>query len=239
MPVNQSHDEQRLLKRVEEWFEAPKQVELYRQQVPSGLTSWEEWLLQSLPSTGKTLDIGCGAGRITLELARRGYEAVGIDVSSKLIEAAIDLASQASLAPHFLVVKGLTLPFAAQSFDAALAIKLYGYIPGRKNRLEYLEEIYRVLRPGAPLLFTYYVVPPEAFMSYTEDDLHTQAAANFTTLEPGDTFCAGQGYAHWFTPEDLQSELTQSHFSLETFRSNEGFGGDGFLYLAVLRKPAA
>ncbi len=54
-----------------------------------GFTPWERagelgseqlWrLLDKEPRTGRALDIGCGTGGHTLELAERGWEAVGID----------------------------------------------------------------------------------------------------------------------------------------------------------------
>lgn len=54
-----------------------------------GFTPWERagelgseqlWrLLDKEPRTGRALDLGCGTGRHTLELAGRGWEAMGID----------------------------------------------------------------------------------------------------------------------------------------------------------------
>lgn len=45
-----------------------------------------------LPSAGsrpaKILDAGCGTGRIAIELARRGFDTVGVDVDRSLLEAA-------------------------------------------------------------------------------------------------------------------------------------------------------
>jgi 2-polyprenyl-3-methyl-5-hydroxy-6-metoxy-1,4-benzoquinol methylase len=37
---------------------------------------------------GRVLDVGCGAGRVTLHLQRRGFDAVGLDASSLAIQAA-------------------------------------------------------------------------------------------------------------------------------------------------------
>ena len=34
----------------------------------------------------RILDVGCGNGRHTLELARRGYEVVGTDLSKSMLE---------------------------------------------------------------------------------------------------------------------------------------------------------
>ena len=68
-----------------------------------GLTPWERYGAAAAPSItafldreevdrerplGRVLDLGCGRGQYTPELARRGWEAVGIDVVPSAIEAA-------------------------------------------------------------------------------------------------------------------------------------------------------
>jgi 2-polyprenyl-3-methyl-5-hydroxy-6-metoxy-1,4-benzoquinol methylase len=40
------------------------------------------------PPRGLTLDVGCGEGRLTRELSARGYEVVGVDASTALVEEA-------------------------------------------------------------------------------------------------------------------------------------------------------
>ncbi len=37
---------------------------------------------------GRVLDVGCGAGRVSLELQRRGVDVVGLDVSQRVVDAA-------------------------------------------------------------------------------------------------------------------------------------------------------
>ena len=34
------------------------------------------------------LDLGCGTGRLTLELARRGYDMIGVDASAEMLSKA-------------------------------------------------------------------------------------------------------------------------------------------------------
>ncbi len=41
-----------------------------------------------LGGSGRVLDAGCGTGRVAIELARRGYEAVGVDIDTEMISAA-------------------------------------------------------------------------------------------------------------------------------------------------------
>ena len=44
------------------------------------------------------LDLGCGTGSMTLELARRGYDMTGVDYSSEMLEVARERATQMTLA---------------------------------------------------------------------------------------------------------------------------------------------
>ncbi|MGI8912355.1 MAG: hypothetical protein ACR2JY_00960 [Chloroflexota bacterium] len=64
-------DRARLLTRVRAWFDAPEQVQHYREEVANGPTPAEAWLLDVVPATGRLLDVGCGAGRMGLALAAR------------------------------------------------------------------------------------------------------------------------------------------------------------------------
>ena len=41
-----------------------------------------------LGGSGRVLDAGCGTGRVAIELARRGFEAVGVDVDDEMIAGA-------------------------------------------------------------------------------------------------------------------------------------------------------
>ncbi len=64
-----------------------------RSRVRLGRDQMRGVLLSSLPSnlTGKrVLDAGCGTGQTSLELAKRGAEVLGIDISKNLIDVAND-----------------------------------------------------------------------------------------------------------------------------------------------------
>lgn len=54
-----------------------------------GSVHGEADLVASLaPPTGRLLDAGCGTGRVSSELARRGYRVVGVDADPAMIEVA-------------------------------------------------------------------------------------------------------------------------------------------------------
>jgi SAM-dependent methyltransferase len=224
-----------LLAQVRDWFDEAGQVDHYSAEARSGPSPAENILLAGLPAPpAAVLDIGCGAGRIALPLSKQGYQVTGVDVSEVLLETARGSAARQGLTARFQVVDPLILSFDAEMFDAALALKVYCYIPSKESRVAYLAEIARVLLPGAALLLTGYVVPTSAAAlgALVDDDQHHQAAVRFSSLEALDTFTDARGYVHWFTADALLAELSDSAFTLEQRLDDP----DGLQVLVTLRK---
>jgi SAM-dependent methyltransferase len=71
--------------------------------------------LEFVPAPGRrTLDIGCGEGRVGAELARRGHRVVGVDSSPGMVAAASELVEAA-------VADAAALPFEDGEFDLVVA----------------------------------------------------------------------------------------------------------------------
>ena len=95
------------------------------------------------------LDAGCGTGGFLRFLLDRGAigSAAGVDVSPEAIELARQRVPEAELS----VASVTDLPFDDEAFDAAVLNDVLQHVPeGEVERS--LEELRRVLRPGAPLL---------------------------------------------------------------------------------------
>ena len=101
-------------------------------------------------STGlRVLDIGCNDGYGTMLLARQARRVVGVDVSSRAIDAALARGAMANV--EFRRVDGLQLPFDDGSFDLATVFQVIEHI---EDTREFLEEIRRVLAPAGRAIFT-------------------------------------------------------------------------------------
>ena len=107
--------------------------------------------LSGCPEGGDLLDVPCGFGRHVIPLARAGYRAVGVDRSRALLDEAKRRAGHERW-PKLAVADYRELPFADESFDAALNLfSSLGYL-GDEGDTHVLGEIRRVLRPDARLV---------------------------------------------------------------------------------------
>ncbi|GAA2654336.1 class I SAM-dependent methyltransferase [Nonomuraea recticatena] len=101
-------------------------------------------------SGARILDVGCGAGHYAAELAARDAQVVGIDGSETLLRhAEVRVNGRAEILLHDLEKP---LDFAADaSFDGAICALVLHHV---KNRVQLLDELRRVLRPGGWLLIS-------------------------------------------------------------------------------------
>lgn len=104
------------------------------------------------PVAGRAgLDIGCGEGGNTRELAARGAQMTAIDIAPTFIRHAREAEARAPLGIAYLEGDGTALPFAEASFDFATAFM--SLMDMHRQDLG-IAEAARVLKPGGFLQFS-------------------------------------------------------------------------------------
>jgi len=94
------------------------------------------------------LDLGCGRGRHTLELARRGYNTTGIDLSEASIDDARRAATDADLAATFQV-QDMREPFCNGCMDGVVNLfTTFGYFEDDAESQKAIDAMAATLRPG-------------------------------------------------------------------------------------------
>ncbi|MFX0026454.1 MAG: methyltransferase domain-containing protein [Candidatus Hermodarchaeota archaeon] len=100
------------------------------------------------------LDLCCGQGRHTIELAKRGFENIeGLDRSRYLIQKAKANAKKLGLICKFREGDARKLPYHPDSFDIIVILgNSFGYFESIKDDYQVLKEVFRILKPWGKIL---------------------------------------------------------------------------------------
>jgi 2-polyprenyl-3-methyl-5-hydroxy-6-metoxy-1,4-benzoquinol methylase len=129
------------------WRE-PLFIQLYLGWILDGLLG----LLKSHCGTNlRILDVGCGAGYMSLELARNGHHVTAIDISEECIKAAIKTLSENPYKAEFGSLEYKVMPFHDSSgiYDVVLFSVSMHHM---KNVQEVVDKAFEMLLPGGHLL---------------------------------------------------------------------------------------
>ena len=106
-------------------------------------------MLSSHLKPGMTvLELGCGAGYFTQELARSGADIIAIDVSPELLEIARTKCSSQNV--EYQIQNAYALSYSEAVFDSVVGSSVLHHLEIE----EALRDIYRVLKPRGSIYFT-------------------------------------------------------------------------------------
>jgi SAM-dependent methyltransferase len=117
-------------------------------------------LLPELKEAGRrrVLDAGCGVGRQLLPLAAAGFQVLGVDLETQVLQVLSGRLTGAGLKAPLVRADLRRLPLAGGRFDLALSINVINHGDARAFR-DFCRELDRVLAPGGDLFI--YVSPRE------------------------------------------------------------------------------
>lgn len=120
--------------------------------------------LQRIPG-GRALDLGCGAARNAIPLARMGWDVLGIDSSLPMLEGAARRAREGAIEGHFhLALAGMDrLPVRTRSCDLVIAHGIWNLARSADEFRRAVRDAARVATPGAGLFvftFSRHTLPP-------------------------------------------------------------------------------
>lgn len=190
----------------------------------------------------RILDIGCGTGRHSIELARRGYDVTGIDLSSAMLERARANAAAADCRVSFIQADARSLSF-SEEFDVVIMLCEGGFPLMETDEMNYeiLRSAARALKQHGLFIFTtlnglfplFHSVKEflakesgEGNATYSENsfDLMTFRDHNVTTVtDDSGNVIELQCDERYYVPSEISWLLKSLHFStVEIFGCNLG-----------------
>lgn len=153
----------------------------------------------------KILEVGCGPGANIWYLSREGFDAYGIDGSTKAIELAEKRLKNEGLIAHLTVGDIVSLSYPDNFFDAVLDVECL-YANDYDNSRKILAEIKRVLKPHG-LLYSR-TLSDEIFIGNEYDQIGYKS---YTNVSEGPL--KGRGFARLMDVKDIE-ELYSDFFNL-------------------------
>ncbi|WP_372724328.1 class I SAM-dependent methyltransferase [Novipirellula sp.] len=175
------------------------------------------------------VDLGCGSGRVAMELANRGYQVVGVDLSQRMLEVMMTKASQLALQRQIHAIRANLVQldcFADQSIDHAVCLfSTLGMIQGRRNRQQMLRHVARIVRPQGRLVLHVHnrwsaLREPGGWRSLVRSWVKSRWQSDH---EFGDSVYQYRGlekmFMHRFSKRELMSDLQATQWDVAQFHS--------------------
>lgn len=215
----------RSLHALDEVFYRREDAYTCRDHARRGLFAWEAMALERHFAACRSIAVtSAGAGREVLALDARGVRAEGWECNPHLVALAHEYLAEAGVAANVHECERDVCPDLGQGFDGAIVgWGGYMHIQGRPRRVQFLRDLRAFLPEQARVLLSFFVLPSSA-------RLHRITAAIARPLrsllgrelaELGDVL--DPFFQHYFTEEEIRSELTAAGLRLVQF-SKEGYG---------------
>lgn len=185
----------------------------------------KEIVYQWVKNSDKILDIGCNDGSEDRIYLKDGKTVYGVDISIEAVKRARKFGVRASV----LDISRDELPFPPNTFDAVIAGEIIEHLIDTDN---FLEKIYRILRPGGKLVIT---TPNLASLGRRLMLLLGKNPFIETSLKQFVGGSAPVGHLRYFTVSTLENLLSANRFKvLKTTSDNLSLGFISSSFLASI-----
>ena len=186
------------------------------------------FLERYLPAQGLILDAGCGPGRYTLELAKRGYRVAALDLTPANLEFAGRQLRRAGVKKNVRdIIEGSIVDlsqFPDNTFDAVICLGgPLSHVLDRKKRERAVSELIRVTKPGAPL-FVSVIARLSLMVLELAEFQHEIGTPLFKEIRDTGDYPGQYGFTacHFFLPEELLAAFTGQGVSILHLAGLEG-----------------
>ena len=124
----------------------------------SRIAASEQFYIEEASRGGNVLELACGSGRLTVQLAQKGIDIVGADLSASMLQAARDKAAAAGLRIEFVEADMRSFDFGRRFSTILIPGNSLLHLLGREDLMQCLACVRRHLAAGGRLDFRYFEV---------------------------------------------------------------------------------
>ncbi len=121
---------------------------------------WADYIVRTLEKYAFSkvqtiLDIGCGTGNVTIPLAKRGYELIGADLSSEMLNEAVNRAEASGVLSKIqFIMQDMTKLDLPEPVDAVICtLDGLNHLQTRSQLKACVQAVYASLLPGGVFIF--------------------------------------------------------------------------------------
>ena len=218
-----------LVATIREKFNQKEEVDFNNQYLKNGFEDWEEAVVKGFMNKkgASILDVGCGSGREAIQLAKLGFNVIGIDIAPEMVKAAHKNIEKSDFKIDFKVMAASEIEFPEASFDYCLfSLNVYSFIPSRALRIKTLKRIKKCLKPNGLIFFSAYIIKRPLFSAHRLigilRKLRNFVMPSFLSSEDGDIWIRGVSplsrvdkfcFCHFFYSEgEILKEISEAGF---------------------------
>lgn len=180
-----------------------------------------EFLLGRITKGERVLDMGCGTGRFTVPMARKGAQVTGLDLSQGMLDVASRKLAEQGLHADMHQGDMADLPFDDGTFDTVTSMLALMHVP-LADRSAVFREVSRVLKPGGRMLLCVKnsvferLFKGDRFASVDVTDVEDKKLV-FTRTSDGTEYTAPW---YSFAPHDLTALFAKAGMTVTHLRGN-------------------
>ncbi|TCJ15478.1 class I SAM-dependent methyltransferase [Rubrobacter taiwanensis] len=173
----------------------------------------------------RLLVLAAGGGREILALQKRGFRVDGFESHPDLVAAANELLREEGEPATVRLLPRDTAPDTGDTYDGIIiGWGAYMLVQGRRHRIALLRRLRAQIRPGGPVLISFFARPGEKSRVYELCAFTANVFRRALRREPvevGDWLVPN--YVHYLTRDEVASELSEGGFDLVHY-DTAGYG---------------
>lgn len=152
------------------WYDHPHYFDLvFRDETPAEVTFFDQAFDRfAAGKVKRLLEPGCGSGRLVVEMASRGYEVTGLDLSQPMLDYLARRLQRRGLNAHVVCGDMTSMGFSRKFDSAFCTFNTFRHLTKENDAVNHLRSVADNVRKGGLYILGFHLIPMDADPECTE-----------------------------------------------------------------------